>query len=195
MLARIETTFASVAKRSGAVVDLPQQGHPLTRGGRPPQRPGTRDIRSRSWSSLSALPQRIRRRDRRPRRTIRVGSPERRTSAEADGTAGRHLRVRGVLKPSLYFMPSIASKAESFWRRSDRNYVPGGENRSITRTAVASGRNKPRFPICGPRVIAGRSRAIDSAAIRACCPVVFTIGGFDATLCWAGRVSEGQRYT
>src|SRR3954470_4161893 len=47
--------------------------------------------------------------------------------------------------------------------------------------------------ICGPRVIAERDRAIDSAAIRACCPVVCTIGGFDAALCWAGRVSEDDR--
>lgn len=45
----------------------------------------------------------------------------------------------------------------------------------------------------GPRVIAVRIRAIDSAAIRACCPVVCTIGGFDAALRWIGRISEDDR--
>src|SRR5438067_1667677 len=45
----------------------------------------------------------------------------------------------------------------------------------------------PAFPVCGPRIIAGRSRAIDSAAIRGGWPVACTIGGFNAALCWIGR--------
>lgn len=36
--------------------------------------------------------------------------------------------------------------------------------------------------MCGPRVIARLSRSIDSVAIRALCPVVRSIGGFDAAL-------------
>jgi len=44
--------------------------------------------------------------------------------------------------------------------------------------------------MCGPRVIAGLCRAIDSVAIRALGPVVSTIGGFDATLSRFGRVTE-----
>lgn len=44
--------------------------------------------------------------------------------------------------------------------------------------------------ICGPRVIAASSRAIDNAAIRALGPVASTIEGFDAALSRFGRITK-----
>jgi hypothetical protein len=44
----------------------------------------------------------------------------------------------------------------------------------------------------GPRVIADRRAEQSPIVPRSgqCCPAVCTIGGFDAALCWAGRVAE-----